>query len=52
MDKAVVFIIAGYLSGSILFARLSEQLSNKGTFIQDSTDKNPGTANAFQYGGF
>lgn len=52
MDKAVVFIVAGYLSGSILFARLSEQLSNKGTFIQDSKDKNPGTANAFQYGGF
>lgn len=41
----------GYLSGSILFARLFGRLMGKDVF-GDSSDKNPGTFNAFRYGGF
>ena len=52
MIKTVKFIAIGYLSGSILFARLCAKLLNKPDILQESRDGNPGTANAFQYGGF
>ncbi len=45
------FIVVGYLSGSILFARLMESVTKK-EIVEDSPDQNPGTANAFMYGGF
>ena len=51
MGIEIWFIAAGYLSGSILFARLVSGLSKKGDFLQDSPDHNPGAANAFRYGG-
>lgn len=52
MGKELFFIFMGYLSGSILFAHLSEKLLNREPFLQDSKDGNPGAANAFQHGGF
>ena len=52
MRIEIWFIAAGYLSGSILFARLVSALSKKENFLQDSPDHNPGAANAFRYGGF
>lgn len=48
----VLYILMGYLSGSILFAKLSSRLFQKDDFWEESPDQNPGTANAFQYGGF
>ena len=45
-------ILLGYLSGSILFARVSMALLHKGYILTASKDGNPGTANAFRYGGF
>jgi glycerol-3-phosphate acyltransferase PlsY len=52
MYKILLFILLGYLAGSILFARVAARIFNKEEIINQSKDKNPGTANAFTYGGF
>lgn len=52
MVQTVVFICLGYLSGSVLYARVFAALFQKGDILQQSRDHNPGTANAFLYGGF
>lgn len=52
MIRDIFFIVGGYLFGSILFAKVTAKLFQKPTILQDSKDGNPGTANAFQYGGF
>lgn len=49
---AVLFVLLGYLSGSVLYARVFTTLFGKRAAIENSKDRNPGTANAFQYGGF
>ncbi len=46
------YILLGYVSGSILFARLFGFLFRRKDITLESKDHNPGTANAFQYGGF
>lgn len=46
------FILLGYLSGSVLYARIFAALFKKDNMIENSKDQNPGTANAFMYGGF
>lgn len=51
MDHTIIHIIAGYLSGSILSARIFSALMKKDILLY-SSDSNPGTANAFTYGGF
>lgn len=51
MGREIFFAVMGYLSGSILFANLAVRLLNKKSFLQVSKDGNPGTANAFRYGG-
>lgn len=50
--RIVAFILLGYLSGSVLFARVFARLFGKEEMIENSRDQNPGTANAFMYGGF
>ena len=52
MIKTIGFIFLGYLSGSVLYARIFAALFKKDNMIENSKDKNPGTANAFMYGGF
>lgn len=52
METALCFIALGYLSGSVLFARLAVWLFGKPELLEKSPDGNPGTANAFTYGGF
>lgn len=52
MNGYLVYVIAGYLSGSVLYARLFMQLFGKENVYLQSKDENPGTANAFAYGGF
>lgn len=52
MTTALLFIAFGYFSGSILFAKVTSKVFHKPAILQDSKDGNPGTANAFQYGGF
>lgn len=52
MRDAVKFIVIGYLSGSILFARICAKLLDKPCILNESKDGNPGTVNAFKYGGF
>ena len=48
----IVFALAGYLSGSVLYAQLFVRLFTGQDLVKISNDHNPGTANAFQYGGF
>lgn len=52
MIETAGFIVLGYLSGSILFGRIFAGLFKKPNIFEESKDKNPGTANAFMYGGF
>ncbi len=51
IDK-IAFIIIGYLSGSILYARIFGSMIKGKDIIKESRDQNPGTANAFMQGGF
>ncbi len=50
--RDVLFVLAAYLSGSVLFARVSGWLFCRRDVTADSQDQNPGTANAFLRGGF
>ncbi len=52
MVRGSMYAILGYLSGSILFARVFAALLRKGDITLHSADGNPGTANAFLNGGF
>ena len=52
MLTPLLFILGGYLCGSVLFARLAADLFGKTAILNESKDANPGAANAFQYGGF
>ncbi len=47
----ILFIVFGYLCGSVLFGVLIPKLFHK-DITSESKDKNPGTVNAFTYGGF
>ncbi len=51
MLREAVYIIFGYLCGSVLFARVMGQLFHQDV-VEGSKDQNPGTANAFMHGGF
>lgn len=48
----LLFALYGYLNGSVLYARVFAKLFGKGDIVLCSNDKNPGTSNAFKYGGF
>ena len=52
MGRTVVFTVLGYLSGSLLFARYWGKWCRGRNMVEESPDQNPGTFNAFQYGGF
>lgn len=52
MTTALLFTLAGYLCGGVLFARLAADLFGKAAILTGSRDGNPGAANAFTYGGF
>lgn len=52
MVRSLFYTGFGYLCGSILFARLFGVLLRGKDITAESADGNPGTANAFLYGGF
>lgn len=52
MTETLGFILIGYLFGSVLFADIFAKLLKKENILKKSKDGNPGTANAFMYGGF
>ncbi|MCI8327835.1 MAG: glycerol-3-phosphate acyltransferase [Lachnospiraceae bacterium] len=52
MFRICMFTILGYLSGSVLYARLWGHVLCQKDIADYSADKNPGTANAFLYGNF
>lgn len=49
--KCMYFVLLGYLSGSVLYAKVFGQLFGK-DITEHAKDHNPGTANAFMRGGF
>ena len=52
MMRTLWFVIFGYLSGSILYARVFGRWLKKEDIFKETKDQNPGTANAFMQGGF
>lgn len=52
MTDKITFVLIGYLSGSILYAKVFGSLIKRKDIIKESKDQNPGTANAFMQGGF
>ncbi len=52
MIRSGIYIALGYLCGSVLFARVFAYLLCREDITARSADGNPGTANAFIYGGF
>ncbi len=48
----LLFIADGYFLGSILFANIFGNLISHKNIVSESSDHNPGTVNAFKYGGF
>lgn len=50
--RTILYVLVGYLSGSVLYAQLLARLLHKPDPVSCSPDHNPGTANAFHYGGF
>lgn len=51
MVRALCYTLGGYLMGSLLFAKYFGFLFRKRDVTLDSPDRNPGTYNAFLYGG-
>ncbi len=49
---SIVYLLFGYISGSVLYAQVFARVFHKENIIENSKDQNPGVANAFQYGGF
>lgn len=49
--RDILYILLGYFSGSILFARVFGQLLAGKDITLGTTDKNPGASNAFSQGG-
>ena len=52
MMTLLLFVLLGYVSGSVLYARVFAKLLGKGDICENSKDHNPGATNAFQNGGF
>ena len=52
MLEMSMYVILGYLSGSVLYAQVFARILKREGMIERSKDRNPGTANAFMYGGF
>ncbi len=52
MEEIMTYALFGYICGSILFARVAAALFHQDREYEKSEDGNPGTVNAFRYGGF
>ena len=52
MFYIILFAALGYLFGSILYANVFGRILGKKDLYRESSDQNPGTVNAFKYGGF
>ena len=52
MTRFYFYLLAGYLSGSVLYAHIWGRFLCRKDVTAGTRDKNPGTANAFMVGGF
>ncbi len=51
MFTYIMYILLGYVSGSVLYGPIWARILHTGSITEKSKDRNPGTANAFTYGG-
>ena len=52
MIRTLFYLLAGYLSGSVLYAQIWGRLISGKDITEGTRDNNPGAANAFMEGGF
>ncbi len=52
MTEICFYLLAGYLSGSVLYAQIWGRILRRKDITAGTRDGNPGTANAFMEGGF
>lgn len=52
MVRTIQYMLLGYLFGSVLYAQVFARLLGKDNIYDQSKDRNPGTANAYTFGGF
>lgn len=52
VSAQLIYIVMGYLSGSVLYSELFMRLFRGESLAQVSANHNPGSSNAFIYGGF
>ena len=52
MPHTILFILLGYLSGSIFYSEVAARLFGAGDIAAQAADGNPGVYNAFRNGGF
>ncbi|MGN1048599.1 MAG: glycerol-3-phosphate acyltransferase [Eubacteriales bacterium] len=52
MMRDVLYVLIGYICGSILFEKVAARFFGKEDITENAPDHNPGAANAFRYGGF
>ena len=50
--RTALYVLFGYLSGSVLYARVSARLLHREDALSRAEDQNPGAFNAFALGGF
>ena len=50
--RTALYVLFGYLSGSVLYARVSARLLHTEEALSRAEDQNPGAFNAFALGGF
>lgn len=51
LGAQLIYVVLGYLSGSVLYSELFMRLLRGKSLIQVSANHNPGSSNAFIYGG-
>lgn len=52
LSDQLVYVLAGYFSGCVLYSELFMRLFHGKSLMQVSANHNPGSSNAFIYGGF
>ena len=52
LNAPFIYVVLGYLSGSVLYSELFMRVFHGKSLMEVSENHNPGSSNAFIYGGF
>ena len=52
LNVPFIYVVLGYLSGSVLYSELFMRVFHGKSLMEVSENHNPGSSNAFIYGGF